>query len=532
MTPQEELELLELTAPRSEPETPYGIFDRILTGMGDIVYGGAQFLENSAEELAPGLAEGIQSLDESLYDITNGVFGSAPGVTMDDRVKLREEEYQRSTGIMPGEFDGARLTGQIIPSLIAPYTRGLPGLVAEGAVYNTAMPTVVEDGETYFGEKAEDATVGAIGGVAGKGIQEVGAHVVNQYARPAIQRMRQAGVQPTVGQSIGGSANTLEEAASSIPLVGPLFSGPRGRAQEEWQLSVLNGVVEPIGGRVTATGTEGITQATKLINDTYEAAFEAMPTMSITPKVSSALKEAEGRAIDMGMNSGAERQFNNIINRVVYSRLPKEVDELVGPSQVRTVNEVTSENVKKIDSELTTIINKDGTDQQLKAALREVRDAFRQQAGDQSKEYQDLIQNADYSYAMFKRAVNAQKADVNSEGFTPAQMVRATMKDASDNMAARGDGLMQADAQAAQTVLGNKLNNSGTSERLAAMALGTGGGALINPAAALAAPLLAAGGSRQGQNFSNRLIENLLAPALERYTPGSTYGLLYNEGTD
>jgi hypothetical protein len=540
MTPQEELEYLQLIAKAGEGERSLeeagtlNTFQRIMTGMGDVIYGGGQLLENATEAIAPGVADAVQSADEWLYKNTSGVFGSPEGVTMDDKVASRDQLYSVKTGIREGDFDGARLTGQILSGIAAPLARGLPALVAEGALFNSAMPTVPDQsqGETYWGEKAGDATVGAIGGVAGKGIQELGGHVINQYARPAIQRMREAGVEPTVGQSIGGAANTLEEAASSIPLVGPLFSGPRGRAQDEWQLSVLNRVVEPVGGEVTEVGTAGVSQASKVINDTYDAAFEAMPTMSITPNVTRAIEQARGEAIDLGMNEGAERQFNNILNRVVYSRIPREVPERVGPSQVRNVDEVTAENVKKIESELTSIINNKNTDRQLKGALTQMRAAIRQQAGDQSKEYRDLIDSADYSYAMFKRVTGAQNADVNAEGFTPAQLVRTTMRNSSENVAARGDGLMQADAQAAQTVLGNKLNNSGTSERLAAMALGTGGGALINPAAAVAAPLLAAGGSKPGQAFSNAMMEYLMAPAMQRYTPGSSYGLFANEVTE
>ena len=169
-------------------------------------------LENSAEAVAPGIADAIQSADEWLYDKTSGVFGSPEDITMDEKVAAREQIYQQETGIKPGEFDGARLTGQILSGLAAPFARGLPALVAEGALFNSAMPTVPDrsKGETYWGEKSGDAAIGAVGGLAGKGIQDLGGHVIDQYGRPALQRMREAGVEPTVGQSISGAANTLE----------------------------------------------------------------------------------------------------------------------------------------------------------------------------------------------------------------------------------------------------------------------------------------------------------------------------------
>ena len=529
MTKEEQLELLRAIAEEEgdEKDAP-GIFNRIMTGMGDVIYGGGQLLENTAEALAPGVADAVQGADEWLYENTSGVFGSPEGVTMDDKVQAREEIYQQETGIMPGEFDGWRLAGQVASGLAAPLARGVPALMAEGAAMSAAMPTTPQEGETYWGEKGADAGIGAVGGVAAKGIQEVGGKVIDQYARPALQKVKEAGISPTVGQAVGGAINTMEQAASSIPLIGPLFGGPRNRAQNEWQQSVLNMVVKPLRGEVTETGTEGISQASRLIGEAYDAAEAAMPTMQITPKVTQALEQARGEAVDLGMNDGAAKQFDNILNKTVYSRMPREVAERAGPSQVRNVDEVTAANLKKIESELTEKINANKIDPQLKQGLIKMRAAIRQQAGEQSQEYRTLIESADHSYAMFKRVTAAQTVDV-TDGFTPAQLTRATMRNATENVAARGDGLMQGDAMAAQSVLGSTLNNSGSAERLAAMALATGGGYAINPLAAVAAPLLGAGSTRAGQDFTNGLIEKLLAPGMQRYTPGSTYGLFANE---
>lgn len=531
MTPQEELELMMMMSQGEDPEEPSSIFSRIMTGMGDVVYGGAQLLENTAEAVAPGVAETVQGWDESLYDMTGGVIGSPQGVEMDDRVNAREAAYRANSGIAEGEFDGARLTGQVLSGLMAPAVRGLPALVAEGAAFNSAMPTETAQGAGYWDQKGMDAALGAAGGAAAKGIQEVGGHVVNQYARPALQRMREAGVEPTVGQSIGGAANTAEQAASSIPFIGALFGAPRGRAQNEWQLSVLNQVVKPLKGEVTETGTQGVSQASKLIGDAYNAAEEAMPTMQITPKVTRSINEAKDHAVDLGMNDAAAKQFNSILDRVLYSRMPKDVAERVGPSQVRNVDEITAANLKKVESELTAKINAKGIDTQLKQALTMVRAAIRKEAGDQSPEYRELIEGADHAYAMFKRVTKAQNTDV-TDGFTPAQLTRSTMRGASENVAARGDGLMQGDAMAAQEVIGSTLNNSGSAERAAAIALGTGGASFISPYLLPAVPALGMGSSKAGQKFTNGLIENLLAPAAERYTPGSAYGLLSNEVID
>jgi len=530
MTPEQELELLMLTAAASkdEDEKPLTRFQKILegvaTGMGDIVYGGGQFLENTAEELAPGFAEAVQSGDEWLYEKTGGVLGSPKGVTMDDKVKAREHIYREKTGIEEGEFDGARLAGNVATALVGGATRLVP-MIAEGAAMGVAMPSTSDD---YWGDKVDDATIGALGGAGGKMIMEGGQHIANQYAAPALKAMKERGIQPTVGQAMGGSIGQFEEAAGSIPFAGALFQAPRGRALEEWQASVLNEVLDPIGKSVDEIGVAGMAKAQDLIKQAYKEAEAMMPTMGIGPAFSKGLNEVFGQGIDLGMNEGTEKAFRKIMKDTVWSRIPK-VQEFMGPTQARNISEITSANLKKVESELTTKINAKGTDPQLREALVRVRAYIRQEAASQSPEYRAAIQAADKSYAKMKRVVKAENTSAAKEGFQPSQLVRATIQQSGDNTAAAGRGLMQGDAMAAQKILGDTLNDSGTTARAAATALlGTGAGATINPLAMAALPALWMGGTRGGQKLANGLLEYLMAPAT-KYTPAGMYGMVAKE---
>lgn len=537
MTPEEELELLMLMAEareRSENEQkPMGIFERVATGVADIVYGGGQFLENTTEALAPGLADMVQGWDESLYRATNGVLGSPEGVTMDDKVAVREEDYRRRSGLQEGEFDGARLTGQVISGLASAPARlaSLPALMAEGALYNAAMPKQTDD---YWGDTAKDGAIGAVGGVGAKMLGDAGRYIAGRYADPDLAELKRMGVQPTVGQTIGGHVGKFEEAAASVPFAGALFSAPRNRALEEWQLGILNDIVKPLGGEIKEAGEIGIANAQAMIGRTYNAAFELMPSMDVTPMFSRGLNNVFGDVIDMGMSEGAEKAFRKMFRETVQSRVPT-VKEFMGPTNgARNVGEITAENLKKMESELTAKINAKGTDPQLREGLKMVRGYIRDQVGAQDPAFRSAIEAADTAYAKYKRVVDAQNAGAANavEGYTPNQLQRAARSSTSNNNAAAGRGLMQAESKAAQKYLSNTVNDSGTTARAAATAiLGTGAGAAINPAAAAATPALWLGGTRGGQKFSNALMEYLMAPAMS-HVPGNTAGLFANEGLE
>jgi len=537
MTPEEELEILRLKVKARKGDDTKGIFSRFMTGLGDLVYGGGQLLENTTEAISPGLADTVQGWDESLYGATGGVFGSPEGVTMDDRVNAREEIYRRETGIQEGEFDGARLAGQAVSGLASLPLRAasLPAMMAEGAAFNAAMPNEVNPGESYWGQEAGDAAVGAAGGAGGKVLSDVGGAWVDQYARPGLQRLREQGVEPTVGQSLGGAIGKIEEAGSSIPYLGSFFSAPRGRAVDEWQGAVLNDVVSTVDGSVGKTGVDGIAEAGQLIDDAYEAATDAMPQLDITPDFRSGMGDVLADISDMGMSDSAEKNFTRIFNDVVVSRIPESPvqPDMVGPTLTRNVDSITSDNLKIIESTLTKKINAKKVDPQLRQGLIQVRDFIRQQAAGQSDEYARIITGADAAYAKFKRVADAANVDV-LDRFTPAQLARSSKKpkNATENQAAKGRGLMQRDAMQANEVLGNTLNDSGTSTRAFVTGLlGTGAGLGVNPIAGAVAPLLAAGSSRSGQKFGNRLIEHLIAPAMQKggSTAGKTGGLLVND---
>jgi hypothetical protein len=537
MTPQEELELLTMKAKarlrQEQEQSAGGIFDRLMTGMGDIVYGGGQFLENATESLAPEVAEAVQSADEWLHKNTGGFLGSPEGVTMDDKVSVREEQYLKRNGLEEGEFDGWRLAGNIGTTAASaarlPFT--FPALIAEGFGASAAQPRT--DADNYWKDTAIDSAIGAAGGAGGKYLADVGGRWADQYARPALKKMKESGVVPTVGQSLGGAWNTLEEAASSVPFIGSLFKAPRGRAVEEWQSSVLNDVVSSLDGNITATGKEGLNEAYGIINKAYDDALDLAGDVDITPSLRSSVNAAIDDALDVGLNEGALSSFNRIINKVVRGRISKDgVDAGVSSSMSgRTMDSMTPDVFKTMDSELNTAIESAGNNIDLANALTRVRDAIRGGVAEQDEAFGSALGRADEAYAKFVRVRDAENVSSTTDGFSPSNLIRSAAKNDTKNKAATGNAYMQDTALAAQDVLGNTLADSGTATRSATTALLASGATPISPLAGSVVPALWAGSTRGAQRGANAIIESLLVPAMKGSGKlrGSATGLLLNE---
>jgi hypothetical protein len=155
----------------------------------------------------------------------------------------------------------------------------------------------------------------------------------------------------------------------------------------------------------------------------------------------------------------------------------------------------------------------------------ELRDMLARQAGSHA----DDLSSANTAWANFKRVQNASsKLGADNGEFTPSQFqnaVRAMDKSRDKAAFARGNALGQDLGDAGKSVLGNKVPNSGTAERLL-----YGGGALgsylINPAIPLG--LLTGAGlySQPAQKVMNSLITQrpqFAAPLAQKLREGSNY---------
>ncbi|MBK7025376.1 MAG: hypothetical protein IPH41_18505 [Sulfuritalea sp.] len=113
--------------------------------------------------------------------------------------------------------------------------------------------TPVGDGD-FWAQKSQQAAVGGLMGGAVPAVASGISRMISPRAsvNPDVLALRAAGVRPTVGQTLGGMANRVEEKAISLPIVGDAIASARTRATGELNQAVANRALQPIGAKAPA----------------------------------------------------------------------------------------------------------------------------------------------------------------------------------------------------------------------------------------------------------------------------------------
>jgi hypothetical protein len=141
---------------------------------------------------------------------------------------------------------------------------------------------------------------------------------------PEAQALIQQGIQPTVGQAHGGLLNTMEQKATSIPLVGDAVAWARQRAGKEFQEKVI----ERATNGNAKTLDDANAYASKLYND-------VVPYLQPTPQAQINVRAAFREALK---NPEMTDQNKQILQGLVEKHFVN-FDQLSGPA------------IKQLDSE-------------------------------------------------------------------------------------------------------------------------------------------------------------------------------------
>jgi hypothetical protein len=326
---------------------------------------------------------------------------------------------------------------------------------------------------TVVAGAALPAALSGVGKVASKGVQRMN--------RPEVQRLREKGVQPTVGQTLGGTANRLEEAAQNIPFLG--VRAARERAQGEWRKSFFDDALAPLGKKVDdADPQQMMIQAEKAVDEAYDSARALMPDGMV---VNNGLRESLGTIKTKvseggyGLNGDELKDFN---------RVWKNMQPLFANK-----GKVSQKELQKIDQALSKQASKSTASKEMKEAVGDLRAAFSDSVGNGNPAYKEAYDKAQQSFMGLARLRDAAAKDAEG-AFTPGQAVSATRKqDKSASKGTTGEGYLQREAQDARRVLGDKVADSGTAER--AVANFGGGGGLVGLLTGAVSPLTAAAGA-------------------------------------
>lgn len=368
-----------------------------------------------------------------------------------------------------------------IPAVAASFLPGGQTLTGSALISAAAggMEPVL-DGES----SAINMGIGGIGGVAGYGFGQGVSKLAGSIAEKAaanprvaqLELLKREGVTPTIGQTKGGRWNSLEEKLTSVPILGDAISMGRNRALNEFNNAAINRATAPIGARVEGAGFQGVRNAGDALSDAFNDGIRRAGTVQLD---------------DVFANSANKLRDAAQILPADYS---KRFNKLLGDAGEYTVDKtgkIAAGDLQAVDSMLSKEISRAGKDSSmfsqdyaelLTSFQGSLRDALeRGSPADASR----LIKSAREGWANLVRVEGAAKAGKNASGvFTPAQLNQAIQSADSSvrgRAVGRGTALMQDLGDAGQSILGNKVPNSFTTDRLL---YGTGalGTYMINPA--------------------------------------------------
>ena len=521
--------------------------EKIGMGMMDAVHGGAQLLSNAPVSLAvgtisPGLARMIpDSVDSAVAGGVNkannwlaektGLVAPIPEGGVEQMVRQREAEYeaQRAASGQTG-FDGYRAIGNVIsPANLAVASR-LPagatllsrmGIGAAGGATSAALNPVVGEGD-FAEQKQNQVLLGAGAGAALPVAGNVLGRISNPLAaqNPMLQLLKSEGVRPSIGQTLGGVWNTAEQKATAIPFVGDRIAATRGNALRDFNNAAINRAGAPIGESVDGAGSGAVREIGDRLSMAQEAARAKLGNFRLDQQATAELQNINQMAATLPEKEQATF-------RVLMDTLQKELRQTNGnitPEQFQRLSSKIGADSRQFGS------SSDAYQQRLGEAASELQRVLDTAASRSNPQAGAELRAANEGWANLVRVEQAAKAGANNEGvFTPAQLMNAiktTDQSVRGRAVSRGGALMQDLANAGQTVLGNKVPDSGTAGRM----MFSGG----LGAAGFAEPLVTGSSLALGSGMYTPPVQNILramvssrganaAPVANALQNGSTY---------
>jgi hypothetical protein len=496
--------------------------DKFQRGLRDPIDAGAQLLANA---LPSGIVKAGDEFNNWLSDKT-GVVGRLPEGGVDQQVRDATAAYaeQRKAGGESG-FDGYRVLGNVLnPANLAaaaklPQAASLIGRIGVGAGFGGATGTAftpVESGD-FWQEKRMQGAVGALAGGAFPAVAGAISRGISPKSslNPNLQLLKKEGVRPTIGQTMGGKWNALEEKMQSLPIMGDAIASARGRSLAEFNTAAINRATKPIGEKIEGTGQRAVMEAGDKLGAAYD---NLLPKMSFKPDAQFAAELNNVRQMAAsGLAPKEAAKFDSILNEHLSKLSPN--------------GSMRGETFKVLESQLRKDADRfsksnDAYQQELGGALNETLRIFRDTLPRSNPKFAEDLKKINSGYANLVRVEGAAKGGKNSEGvFTPGQLnsaVQQSDQSVRKRAVSRGTALMQDLGNAGQAVIGNKVPNSFTTDR-ALIAGGALGSYLINPTIPLGLLGGAAMYSKPAQSLLGAAISSRpqaakpVADALEKY---------------
>ena len=467
--------------------TPLSRTEKYLQGVKDPINAGAQLFTNM---LPDGVVNTGNQLNNWLAEKT-GLLAKVPEGGVNQMVSDEEKAYQarRAAGGEQG-LDAYRLTGNILnPATFAaaartPQAATLLGKVLVGAgsggIVSATTTPVTNNQEDFWKEKAKQTGLGmAFGGllpVLGAGVSRVVSPKAS--TNPQLELLKEAGVNPTIGQTLGGWANKAEEKLQSLPIMGDAITAARNKANKGFETAVYDKTLEKIGDKLPqgVSGRDALVYTENALKTNYDDVLGKIGAIKKDEIFTSKVDNLKDLVNKLVMPKAEKAKFASALN---------DVEESINKNGF-----MTSDAYKAIESSLGQDVRKLGAstniyEGKISTAVKQLQEELRGLLQRNAGGYADDLGKANSGWALFKRAQNsAGKLGAEDGAFTPGQYlnsVRALDKSKDKGAFARGSALGQELGDAGKTILANKVPDSGTAQRIL---YGTGAVAsgALNPA--------------------------------------------------
>jgi hypothetical protein len=251
-----------------------------MMGLKDPITGGAQLLPRALSSVTSGFGAYQNPVSE---------FFTGEAQRMDELARAEEQAYQQQR-MARGEtgFDVPRLAGNVLnPATIVPATRaaqlvrgagyGATAQAVAGGAVGGAMQPVTGEGE-FLPQKAQQIGVSAVTAPIGEKVVSAAGRVLNPLVSKAEQTMRDLGITPTTGQTLGGQFKSMEEFAQNLPLIGSSIENARQRVLFDFNKSVVNNALKKVNDKLPSdvVGRDAIAYASEQVSNQYDDVLSKM----------------------------------------------------------------------------------------------------------------------------------------------------------------------------------------------------------------------------------------------------------------
>ncbi len=408
---------------------------------------------------------------------------------------------------------------QAIGSQVAnPVNYAVPG----GGVVRSAIGSALAAGMQPAPRGVSPADVAKnmlIGGATGVAMRAAGNVLQGAALRPAAQDLVNQGVRLTPGQALGGVTNSLEQKATSVPVLGELIGGARSAAVRDMNTALGNQVLSPIGQKIAPnTPTrELVDQVGSRISAEYDRILPQI-TFRVDPQLAQDMAPVMQRV--QGMPPDAQNAFMSSWTRNFQSQLtPRGTMPGTAFKDADSAWGLEARNFSQ---------SQDAYQRNLGAAMMDAQTALRNSLQRTNPNAPALgpVNQAWRNYTVLRNAgarVNNPESPIQPGQLQAAVKAGAGAGPAGRGAFASGNANMQGLGDNATAVLGSSVPDSGTPGRGALMAVPAATYGLLKlaaaghpvPAAALGTGLLG-GAAAYGTNAGRQA----MLAAITRRTPG------------